>query len=51
MIGLKMFRNLPDASFKSGGIFCNLAPNISMSNPETKEGMFHLKGVFPHKCI
>ena len=25
------------------------APNISMSNPEKKEGMFHLKGVLPDK--
>ena len=28
-----------------------IAPNMSMSYPELKEGMFHLKGVFAHQRI
>ena len=28
-----------------------LAPNINMSNPEKKDGIFHLKEVLAHKCV
>ena len=42
--------SLLDAILKSGG---NFAPNIglSMSNPEMKDRMFHLEGVFAPKYI
>ena len=39
MLGLKMsvqVSSVEICSVKSGGIFENFAPNISMSNPETK---------------
>ena len=44
MLGLKMSVQVSSVEIWVA-FLAVFAPNISMSNPETKEGMFHLKGV------
>ena len=49
MMDLKMSVRVSRVEIKMVAFFGNFAPNISMSNPEKKEGMIHLRGVLPDK--